>query len=505
MANVTFTRPELKKLIPIYNLVKDCCNGSFAIKDATVTYLPKPNPTDISKENLSRYAQYLERAVFYNVTKNTLGGLLGQIFAKESEIEIPAELEILLDNCDGMGNGLEQVASQCVEALLKGGRFGLFSDFPSVESELSQDEIITQELRPIIRKYNSEDIINWRYKFVGSEMIKTLIVLREKYTWEQDEFESREQYRYRVLKLNDDDVYQCDVYEGGLVSTNVSTNGTQPVFDLIDSIIPKDAAGSSFDRIPFEFAGCETNIPDPSVPVLYDIATLNIAHYRNSADYEESCYMVGQPTTYFAGLDESWVENVLKGTVQLGSRSGIPLPAGGSAGILQAAPNAMPLEAMRHKEEQFVALGAKLVSPQGAAKTATEANINNTSETSILATLAHNTSEAFENALEHCQKFLGSSGEIKFELNDDFEIAKLTVPERTQLLKEWMSDAISITEYRNNLRKGKVDLLEDDVAMTEIEGEIMDDFEMQKNDPNFVDPKVAMAAKAKQFSVGKKK
>lgn len=472
MSNVSFVRFELRNLILVYDLVSDCCDGDFKIKSKTIKYLPKPNPTDLSDENSKRYDAYLQRAVFYNVTKNTLAGMVGQIFSKESQIELPPELDILEDNCDGKGNGIEQLAKQGINCLFKSGRYGLFSDFPQVDKEMSQDELVELDIRPIIRLYDSRDIINWRVDYVGAEIVYTLIVLREKFTYNYDEFVSTEQNRYRVLKLNENGDYQVDIYESTLQAfdqaTQTFTPVSNPVFNIARTFIPTDVDGNTIKRIPFQFCGTESNVADINVPVLYDIATLNIAHYRNSADYEESCYIVGQPTTYVAGLTEEWVKNVLKGAIQLGSRGGLALPVGASAGILQPNPNTMPMEAMKHKEEQFLALGAKLVTPGGAYNTATEAEINTTSETSILATLACNTSECFEKAIENCKLFVKTTGEAIFKLNTDFEIAKLTTAERDQLLKEWQQGSISFTEYRNNLRIGKVQLLDDEKAIKEM-------------------------------------
>ena len=257
------------------------------------------------------------------------------------------------------------------------------------------------------------------------------------------------------------------------------------MWTITKSAFPKDVSGAPLKRIPFEFCGSDNNDAVPDVPVLYDIAVLNIGHYRNSADYEESCFIVGQPTPFFAGLDESWVKNVFKGKVQLGSRAAVPLPVGGSAGLLQAAPNIMPIEAMRHKEEQFLALGAKLVSPSGKVKTATEAGIDNVTETSVLSSLSANCSVAFQNALQNCMKFVSTNedSEIVFTLNTDFEVSKMGVQERNQLLNEWMKGAISYTEYRNNLRGGKVEILEDEEAKKEIEDEIMNDFKIEESNP----------------------
>lgn len=496
MANVSFIKYELRNMQLIYDLVADCCDGDFKVKQRTTRYLPMPNPTDKSKENLARYNAYLERALFYNVTKNTLAGLLGQIFSKEPQMELPPELAILEENCDGKGNSLEQLSRQAVSGLLKKGRFGLFSDFPTVDPGMSQAEQDNMDIRPIIRLYESQDIINWYTIFIGAEVVYALIVLRELFVYKYDQFESRNQYRYRALYINTDGNYQCDVYESDLQNVN-EQNGAiitvnAPIFEIAKSVIPKDSDGNFFKRIPFEFGGTENNLAEPNVPVLYDIAVMNIGHYHNSADYEESCYVTGQPTVWFSGLDQSWVKEVLEGKINLGSRGGVMLPAGGSAGILQAAANIQPYEAMRHKEEQFLALGAKLVSPNTSTQTATEAEMNNTSETSILATLANNTSEAFENAIKHCQKFIKSTAEPKFELNDDFEIAKMTVAERAELVKEWQSGAVSFTEMRNNLRKGKVDLLDDNLAQQEIDQEAMDSLAADLKNP-LVNPALAPA------------
>jgi len=211
---------------------------------------------------------------------------------------------------------------------------------------------------------------------------------------------------------------------------------------------------------------------------------LNIGHYRNSADYEESCFITGQPTPYFAGLTEEWNKDVLKGTIQLGSRGAVPLPEGGSAGLLQSTANIQPIEAMKHKEEQFLALGAKLLSTSGTQKTATESNINNVTETSLLSSLANNTSAAFTNAIKHALQFVADTGqEIIFKVNTDFEISKMSTAERSQLLNEWMKGAISYTEYRNNLRSGKIAVLEDDKAKTEIEEDALKDFALEEQNP----------------------
>lgn len=76
MPNVSYVRDEVAKMKGRWDLIKDCLTGQKAIKDAREKYLPKPNPADLSDENKKRYDQYVERAVFYNVTQRTHAGLV---------------------------------------------------------------------------------------------------------------------------------------------------------------------------------------------------------------------------------------------------------------------------------------------------------------------------------------------------------------------------------------------------------------------------------------------
>jgi hypothetical protein len=198
------------------------------------------------------------------------------------------------------------------------------------------------------------------------------------------------------------------------------------------------------------------------------MANLNIAHFRNSADYEDACFIAGQPTPYFAGLTTEWVKNVMKGKAYLGSRGGIMLPKGGTAGLLQATANSMPKEAMEHKEKQMVALGAKLVEERTIRRTATESRQDEASETSILSSSTKNVNVAYNNALTWASQFAGGSTEFEFEINSDFDLSSMTPNERQQLIQEWQSEAITWKEMRTALRRTRVVFQDDEAAKTNI-------------------------------------
>ena len=81
-------------------------------------------------------------------------------------------------------------------------------------------------------------------------------------------------------------------------------------------------------EIPFTFVGAQNNDPSIDESPLYDIAMINLGHYRNSADYEESVFWCGQAQPWISGLDEQWRDWMEKNGVYVGSRAPMMLPVG---------------------------------------------------------------------------------------------------------------------------------------------------------------------------------
>lgn len=462
MPNVSYVRDEVAKMKGRWDLIKDCLTGQKAIKDAREKYLPKPNPADLSDENKKRYDQYVERAVFYNVTQRTHAGLVGQVFEQDPIMKLPALMEPLQVDADGAGVALDQQAKKALGEVLGYGRCALLVDYPNTAEPASRADLVAGNIRPTIILYDPWDVINWRTKTVGARKLLSLVVIAEQYIVEDDGFEAKADRQWRVLRLEEETgFYRVEIWR--------EEHGVHQEYEYY---YPRGADGNNLSEIPFTFVGALNNDPNVDLPPLYDLATLNIAHYRNSADYEEACYISGQPTPVLSGLTKDWVEDVLKGQVHLGSRAAIPLPQGGTASLLQAAPNSLPFEAMEHKERQMVALGAKLVENKKVQRTATEAKQEEASEASVLTTCAKNVATAYQYALRWCGVFLGATQESEFDLNTDFEIGKMNAQERAQLVSEWQSGAITFEEMRHNLKRAGVAYLDDEEAKQALEEEM---------------------------------
>ncbi len=128
--NVGYQRPELTKNAGKYRMIKDCIEGQEAVKARGDFYLPRPDPTNCTEENLMRYNSYLRRAVFYNVLQRTLSGMTGLVFQQQPEMLMPDDMEVLKVNIDGAGIGAIQQMRKCFKSVLAFGRAGLLTDFP---------------------------------------------------------------------------------------------------------------------------------------------------------------------------------------------------------------------------------------------------------------------------------------------------------------------------------------------------------------------------------------
>jgi len=476
--NVSFVHPSLAALMPQYTLIRDAIAGETAVKNAKTTYLPMPDKLDKSDENKARYADYLARAVYYNVSRRTLGGLVGQVFTKDPIFKLPPQLAVLEKNVSGSGVTLKQQSKKALNYTLAFSRCGLHVDYPKTtkdgddedsEGVVTVADIASNRVRPTINLYSPLEIINWRMTEDGAEEKLSLIVLLESFVASDDGFEIKNAAQFRVLRL-ENGVYTQEIWrEPQPTNFNGEKIPKGKNFARHEKFTPRGPDGKPLDYIPFMFIGSDNNDPSPDNPNFYDLASLNLAHYRNSADYEDSCFIVGQPTPVVSGLTEDWLKDVMGGVVKFGSRGGIPLPAGAKAELLQASENTMIKEAMETKEKQMVALGAKLVEGKPVQKTATEAKQDKASEVSSLSSATLNVQDAYVWAIGVAAMFTGSeAADDCITLNTDFDIMNMSPEERRQTIEEWQKGAITFEEMRTVLRKSGTATEDDKAAKNSI-------------------------------------
>jgi len=441
---------------PNWKVTRALIKGEKALKDtdkdAPGTFILIPNPEDTSTENKLRYEQYVDRASLFNFTKRTEAGMVGMVMTKPAAIELDASLDYFAEDVDGSGCGIAQQSNEVLSDVLEVGNIGLLADYPKTTAPTTEADMEANGIRAAIVLYPAESILDWRMTRKNTKQVLSYVKLRE--TVEEvaadDITESSVRIQFRILFLNAAGQYEQAVYD--------------KEDKLIESgIIPVDGKGIPFDYIPFFFVGSVNNRPGIDPAPLQEIADLNIKHYRNSADWEESAFMVGQPSPVFSGLTEGWIKDVWKGGVKLGSRGGIPLPQGASAQLLQASPNGMPIEGMKHKEEQAIALGARLITAGSAQETAEATFIKHATDASVLKIVVMNINQGYKSALAACAQFMNSTKESVFALNTEFVSDRLTGDMVTALVASWQQGVISRDVLQAKLVKGGV--IPDDIDL----------------------------------------
>ena len=460
--DVSFVRPEVADMLQRYTVIRDCLGGEIQVKAQGDVYLPRPNVTDTSLANQMRYKLYLQRAVFYNVTARTQQGLLGQVFLREPSMRNDDGLDPVIKDADGLGLSIAQLAKRAVQYLIAYGRAGIFTDFPTFEDGASAEDFASGSVRPYMRVFAPWDILNWRLGRRGGRMVLTMVVLRELYESYGENFALDLRYRYYVLRLDEFGEFVVDVLDD---------RNERHQYQMVSSGKPRDSVGNPFYSINFRFMGSENNDPSVDMPPLYDLSVLNIAHYRNSADYQESCYIAGQATPVISGVDATWARDIMNNGVELGSRHAILLPENGKASLLQSQANSQTYESMKLLELQMIGAGGKVLERAQTERTATEARFDINTENSTLASIANNASMAFKDSLRICQQFIGIPDDVdlEFALNNDFELDTLTPEAIAQIVYSVERGIISWEEGRELMRHAGLTHQNDSEARTSID------------------------------------
>ena len=402
--------PEYAKYLAMWTRTRDAVRGAIAVKDKKHVYLPVPD-NDSGDERKGtetvRYRQYIKRAVFTNFTGRTKNALAGAAFRKNPQVEMPTGLEYLINDATGDGLSLAQLAKDELSNLLETGRCGFLVDYPQAGDNLTAEEVSMLELRAAIIPYTAEQIINWKTEVMRGRKMLVSCTLAENYYNPADEFDHSTEVQYRVLRLREDG-YTQQLYREGEPFT--------------EEFYPRMSDGSTWSFIPFQFVGAQNNDASMDDAPLSDIADVNMAHYRNSADYEESCFLVGQPSLFIThSLSPDQFAEYNPQGIKLGSRVGHVLGETGSASLLQANPNQLVLEAMRLKENQMVMIGARIITDRTANETAEGARIRFASENSVLGDIVGNLSDAILQCIKWVGMFMGVDAEdAMFKINDEF-------------------------------------------------------------------------------------
>jgi len=402
-------------------------------------YLIELNPRDTSEENKMRNLQYRERAQFYAVAAQTVQGLLGTMFRKDPVLQVPDILAYTTRNIDGANTSIYQQSQGVADDVIRKSRAGLYVSFPPTDGAVSRQDLIEGRVVSTVHRYEPEQIINWRVSTEGAQTRLRLIVLEE-YKEKEDRY-SVETYRFLRELYLEEGVYKERHW-----------SDLDGILRVVAEVTPTDARGQTWSEIPFIFVGAENNDEKVDRPVMLPLVELNIGHYRNSADWEDSVWYVGQPQPYMTNLSENHIEMMQEHGMYVGSRQLLGVPENGTFGFAAPPPNPLVRQAMVDKVEMMMALGARLLQPGSAPRTATEAAGMREAQHSVLSLIAANLSEAYTQCLQWAGRYMGvpdgeEMSEISYLVNQDYVDPDTNPQELQAMMMGWVQGSVPLADY----------------------------------------------------------
>jgi len=175
--------------------------------------------------------------------------------------------------------------------LIHVNRVGVLLDWPSVDGDITMADAEKMNMRPYLVSYKAESIINWDTAIINGRSVLSMVVLREHVKKQGDDmFEHKQSVQYRVLMLDENGNYVIKIYSDNAGKFSVVSETTPTV------------NGAPMKYIPFWIISEKGFVsPAPSEPILLDLADLNLAHYRNSADHEENVHWVAAKSIVLPG------------------------------------------------------------------------------------------------------------------------------------------------------------------------------------------------------------
>ena len=366
-------------------------------------------------QNTLRVASYWSRGRWFPATGRTFETLGGMVWSKEPESDIQPKLEYLIDNADGAGCGLREVAQRTTAKVIADARYGILVDMPAspvnengerVQLTRAQNE--SGEFLPKWIQYDADQIIYTRAN--GKSNSVDEIRLTELHSEQKNEFEWEDKKYIRRLIMID------GVYHNQLWSDKD---------EIVSDVIPV-ANGKVLKEILFQFFGADDNSPEYSKLPLYDLANVNLGHFVLDCDNRDNLHFHGQGMTNIFVENGSDFEEANPNGLDVGAKGKNQFGAKDRVEIVQiAATGAIPSEMLRD-EDRMVMSGAQLVTDNSANETLGAKRIDANASMSALKRISYNISDGFKQLFTWTAQFLGEESTSTYKLNSDFITDDLT-------------------------------------------------------------------------------
>lgn len=420
--------------------------GNDAMKENATKYIPP-----LSGQTPDQYKEVINRETFENYTLATAKGMSGLIFAKSPVIELGTQLTALAENIDLAGSNLIDLAQNAVNEVSETGRIGLLVDMitPNIEitSTLQEQQL---NLRPYIKTYTTENIINWDTQLINNRAELSFLVLSEPYMVRTG-FTFEDKVRYRVYELIE-----------GICTVRVFEENNK-AFNLVSEVIVR-MQGKAIDFIPFVSITSEKLSIDPVNPPLLDLADINISHWYLNVERRNALHFVGFPSIYGVGIQKRANEEVKlgAGTINIFDNPQAKLD------FLQLSAEGLGSveKALEEKKNAMLALGAKILAPESASQISENTmQMKTAGQRAVNILIADTVSRGIEKALGFVASWVGETVVPKFQLNTDYNLSEMNPQMLAQIYAGKQMGILRNEDVYYNLVTGEI--IDENVTMEE--------------------------------------
>jgi hypothetical protein len=427
----TLRHPDYDGASSKWQRIRDCIDGSDAVKGARTEYLPR-----LTGQSLAEYNAYLKRALFFSVADRTLKGLVGLMTEKEPNIEAPDEMRPYFEDTDNQGTSFFELIRWVTEEVVSMGRAGLLVDFP-VEGG-----------RAYTVPYIAENILNWNTDPTLRNL--NMLVLSEEKFWPQPNtihFISRF-IEYRLLRLDQvSGDYEGEVWKRSSVDTSLGSLSRQ-------SIIEPRVRGEPIDIIPFTFITSEGIKTDLVKPPMLDIVDVNLSHYRSSADLEHGRHFTALPVPVVTGVDSDE-------PLRVGSEQAWVLPPHQArAYYLEFTGQGLQSleKALKEKSDQMAIFSTRLMDTSSrGSESPDNVRIRHSSDAANMVRIMETVENAFNRHYNMIKVMEGIDGPpVKITFNKHFLDPRMPAAELREIVKSFVEGAINEETLIFNLQRGDI-------------------------------------------------
>ncbi len=441
--------------------IREATEGELAIKtsEQSIVYLPNPNDLDkTSPASLDKYASFKARAEYDNIASSTLTNLGGAMWSTPPTVELPTEIEYMIDNSDGSNLSLLESMEITASNIYQVKFHGLLADFDGVTNQAG------------IKHYPRESIVDWDFGVVnGINQLNYLKLVQVNSHVDKRTFKRVTKQDILILGLDESGSYYQQLIEQ-------SDDG----LEIVGELEYPELGGATLKSIPFRIVS-DSLSKAHSMPkgfgILYPIVLKSIARYQVNADLKKVLHMAGSPTSWSKGWDDEslslYRDMTGKEHIEVGVDSHIPLPKDSDIGYLEWNPESGGLfKYLEENQKEIKAFGGNFDTSDGSNEMVGVAKIRNAEQLRAVVNVANSIESAYIDLIEIVFGFMSTKKampDYEFSLNKEFEQVKLNPQERTAILNEFTQGLIPRVEALRQMYNGGVSTVDAETMMAEAE------------------------------------